>query len=468
MSRSSPPMTYPQTLDYLESLINYEKITRWAYKTSFKLERFGGFLKSIGDPQRSLRCVHVAGSKGKGSTCAFTAYMLREMGYSAGLYTSPHLNDLRERFRILRPDGRSADGRDPFEGMIPEETFSRLAGELMEANEKFSGGDREKGITYFEFCTALAFRYFAGENADYCVLETGLGGRLDATNCVEAAVAVITPVSYEHTQVLGRTLAEIAGEKAGIIKPAVNKKQLLEVISSPQMEPAAEVIRKRCAWTKAGLREVGKDITFKMDKGTFSVRGRFGEYDGLRVTLPGRHQVVNSAAALAAVEALAHRYRLKADIDSLRRGLYNTIWPGRCETVGRDPLIVIDGAQNRASAAALRETVTENYSFRRLILVLGLSADKDIRAVCRELVPLSGTVVVTRADNPRACGTELLEKEILRAARSCGGPVKVIKTVSVREALEKAGAEAEKEDMILVAGSLFLAGEARDAVAGRL
>ena len=461
-------MTYPQILDYLESLINYEKVSRWAYKTSFKLERFAGFLKRVGDPQRGLRCVHVAGSKGKGSTCAFTAYMLREMGYSVGLYTSPHLSGLRERFRILRPGARSADGRDPFEGMIPEETFSRLAGELIEANGESGGGDGEKGVTYFEFCTALALRYFSRENVDFCVFETGLGGRLDATNCVEAAVAVITPISYEHTRVLGRTLAEIAGEKAGIIKPAVNKKQLLEVISSPQMEPAAEVIRKRCAWTKAGLWEVGKDITFKINDGTFGVKGRFAEYGGLRVTLPGKHQVVNSVTALGAVEALAHRYRLQTDIDSLRRGLYNTVWPGRCETIARDPLILLDGAQNRASAAALRETVKESFSFRRLILVLGLSADKDIRAVCRELVPSADTVIITRADNPRACGTDVIEKEVLRVTGRLGGRVKVVKTVSVGEAMEKAKSGADKEDMILVAGSLFLAGEARDVITGRL
>ncbi len=197
------------------------------------------------------------------------------------------------------------------------------------------------------------------------------------------------------------------------------------------------------------------------------MKGRFAEYGGLRVTLPGKHQVVNSVTALGAVEALAHRYRLQTDIDSLRRGLYNTVWPGRCETIARVPLILLDGAQNRAAAAALRETVKESFSFRRLILVLGLSADKDIRAVCRELVPLADSVVITRADNPRASGTDVIEKEVLRVSERLGGCVKVLKTVSVGEAMEKAKSEAEKEDMILVAGSLFLAGEARDVITGR-
>jgi len=460
-------MTYRQSLNYLESLINYERITRWTYKTSFKLERFRDFLDAIGNPQRRLRCVHVAGSKGKGSTCAFIAYMLKEAGCSVGLYTSPHLSELRERFRILRP-GETADKGDVFEGMIAEDVFSGLVGSLKEAAESFSGGDKEKGITFFEFCTALAFRYFAGENVDFCVLETVMGGRLDATNAVEAVLSVITPISYEHTQVLGRTLAEIAGEKAGIIKPAVNKKQVLEVISSPQMEPAAEVIRKRCSWTKAGLWEVGKDIPFSVEDGKFCVKGRFGRYDGLRVGLPGRHQMVNACVAVAAVEAVAHKYKLKADVDSLRRGLYNTLWPGRCEVISRDPLIILDGAQNKASAAALKETVTDNFSCRRRILVLGISADKDIRGICRELIPLAETVIITKADNPRACDSDLIEKEVLRVERLTGGTPSIFKTGSVKEALEKAAAEAAGEDLILVAGSLFVAGEARDVITKRL
>ncbi|MFA5319620.1 MAG: folylpolyglutamate synthase/dihydrofolate synthase family protein [Candidatus Omnitrophota bacterium] len=459
-------MTYRQSLDYLGSLINYERITRWAYKTSFKLERFRDFLDTIGNPQRRLRCVNVAGSKGKGSTCAFIAYMLKESGCSVGLYTSPHLSDLRERFRILHP-GEPPDSGDVFEGMIPEDVFSGLVGSLRTANESFSGGDKGKGITFFEFCTAMAFQYFARENVDFCVLETGMGGRLDATNVVEAVFAVITPISYEHTQVLGRTLAEIAGEKAGIIKPAVNKRQVLEVISSPQMEPAAEVIRKRCSWTKSGLWEMGKDIPFSVKNGEFCVKGRFGRYDGLKIRLPGRHQVVNACAALAAVEAVAHRYKIKADVDSLRRGLYNTLWPGRCEVVSRGPLIVLDGAQNKASAAALKEAVMDNFSGKRRILILGISADKDVRAVCRELVPWADTVIITRADNPRACDTGVIEKEVLRVERLTGGSPAVLKTSSVKEALEKAAAEAASEDVILVAGSLFVAGEARDVITKR-
>ncbi len=246
-------MTYSEATHYLESLINYEKIPVYPYKESFKLERIENFLRVIGNPQRSLKCIHVAGTKGKGSTSAFIAYILRQAGFKTGLYTSPHLSDFRERIRILKrrsvnlrfgsttlTTSRSRQavskrqkGCD-FEGMIERKDLTRLVGKLKPAVEKYNQSSGYGPLSFFEVYTALAFVYFKEKNTDFVVLETGLGGRLDATNVVKPLVCAITPISLEHTQKLGNTLREIAAEKAGIIK---NCQSI--VISAPQEREAA-------------------------------------------------------------------------------------------------------------------------------------------------------------------------------------------------------------------------------------
>ena len=213
-------MTYPETTRYLESFINYEKIPAYPYKESLKLERIKNFLAAIDNPQNALKCIHIAGTKGKGSTCAFVAYILRAAGYKVGLYTSPHLSDFRERIRILSYQS-SAFSSQPvvdFEGMISKNELTGLVEKLKPEIEKYNKNSKYGPLSFFEVYTTLAFIYFKEKKVDFAVLETGLGGRLDATNVVEPLVAAITPISYEHTQKLGVTLREIAAEKAGIIK----------------------------------------------------------------------------------------------------------------------------------------------------------------------------------------------------------------------------------------------------------
>ncbi|MBM3255805.1 MAG: bifunctional folylpolyglutamate synthase/dihydrofolate synthase, partial [Candidatus Omnitrophica bacterium] len=212
-------MTYPETLAYLDSFINYEKIANYPYKESIKLERINNFLNIIGNPQDSLKSIHIAGTKGKGSTCAFISYILREAGYKVGLYTSPHLLSFRERIRILQPyrQGEERTAEVDFEGAIPEEDLIRLVDYLRPKIEEYNISSPLGQLSFFEAYTALAFVYFKEQGVDFAVLETGLGGRLDATNTVNSLASAITPISYEHTQKLGNSLREIASEKAGII-----------------------------------------------------------------------------------------------------------------------------------------------------------------------------------------------------------------------------------------------------------
>ena len=466
-------MTYPEALQYLNSFVNYEKEKDYPYRKSFKLEKMEGFLKLLKNPQESLSCLHIAGSKGKGSTCAFIAYILREAGFKIGLYTSPHLVDFRERIRILskqqkpetsnqsapakrsgpgKPEGR--ERRTEFEGMISKKEIVNLIERLKPFIEKYNRTSQYGSLTFFEVYTTLAFIYFKEKKVDFAVLETGLGGRLDATNVVNALVSVLTPISYEHMQKLGETLKAIAAQKAGIIK--VHSSQFTVhspvVITAPQEEEAIKVIRKKCKKVGAKLSEIGKDIRYRKTKNGFSVKGIYGRYADLRIRLIGSHQLINAVVAISAVRAL-QSYSIKVGIDSIRRGLYNTVWPGRCEVLSRNPLVVLDGAQNLASAGALKEAVKENFNYGRLILVLGISNDKDRAGICGQLDELADEIILTKADSPRAVEPGCLAKYFKDKKTHIAGTVK--------EALGLAVKKANARDLVLVTGSLFVAGEAR-------
>jgi len=460
-------MTYSQAICYLESFINYEKIASYPYKSSLKLERFRDYLSRIGNPQRHLRCINVAGTKGKGSTCAFIAYILNRSGFKAGLYTSPHLSDFRERIRILpvplqnkrvdtfaasTPPGINlqANRRIDFEGMISKRELSGLISSLRPSIDKYNKKSRLGALSFFEVYTAVAFCYFKDKKVDFAVLETGLGGRLDATNTVEPLVSVITSISYEHTQKLGNTLAQIAAEKAGIIKAVQGG---LPVISAPQVKEVLAVIKKKCVDVNASLFSVGKDIKFRQIKSRAEIKGLLGTYKGIKLNLSGRHQLINAASAVGAVESLKLR-GFKIPPESIKSGLKNTLWPGRCEAVSEDPLVVLDGAQNIASMKALKAALGENFPYRRLILVLGVSKDKDIAGICREVSGAADEVITTQSKNPRAYPAKKL------AAYFRGK--KAVPVTGVREAAKLALRIAQKDDLIVFTGSLFVVGEARE------
>ncbi|MCX5702366.1 MAG: bifunctional folylpolyglutamate synthase/dihydrofolate synthase [Candidatus Omnitrophica bacterium] len=459
-------MTYPETIKYLESFINYEKIPAWPYKKSLKLERIKDFLETIGNPQDNLSCIHIAGTKGKGSTCAFVTHILREAGYKVGLYTSPHLSDFKERIRILKPKGASLapQEKEDFEGMILKNELTDLVNELKAPIDKYNKKSKYGPLSFFEIYTSLAFAYFKEKNVNFVVLETGLGGRLDATNVVNPLVVAVTPISYEHTQKLGVTLREIAAEKAGIIKKhqdtlptgrqAKTQGHKLMVISAPQEKEAIEVIRKKCQDVGAKLYEVNKDIFYEAQSEGFNVIGLFGEYPCLKIRFLGKHQLINATVAVGVIEAL-RPYNTYIGIDSIRSGLYNTIWPGRCEIISKNPMIVLDGAQNIASSRALKKAIKDNFEYKRLILTLGISNDKDIKGICSELSGLADEVVLTKANNSRATEPKILAKFFKHK--------NVHMTLNVKEAQTLVCGMAKKEDLILVCGSLFVVGEFRDA-----
>lgn len=468
-------MTYPEVIKYLESFINYERISHYPYKQSFKLERIEEFLNNLGDPQDKLKSIHIAGTKGKGSTCAFIANILRQAQFKAGLYTSPHLSDFRERIRILNPSPERRFSLFEYEGMISEEELIALVEKLRPDIDKYNSQSIYGALSFFEVYTALAFEYFKEKEVDFAVLETGLGGRLDATNTVNSLIAAITSISYEHTRQLGRTLTEIASEKAGIIKSSsqltAHSLQLIThnlqavVITAPQEKEVIEVIRNRCKKEDAILYEIGKDITFERvelcrNYQCFDINGVFGKVTDLKINLLGTHQIINATLAAAVVLALNKFFKVRLKLEAIKNGLYNTIWPGRFEIISKKPLVVLDGAQNLASAKALRETVNERFPGKRIVLVLGVSKDKDIAGICKELCPLACEIILTQADNPRAADVDTIKQTI--SSQLTASSSQLYKAKRVEDAIELAKKRTRVEDLILVTGSLFLVGEARE------
>jgi len=331
--------------------------------------------------------------------------------------------------------------------MITPRAFASLARELRSTIRRYRAGRCPYGVpTFFELITALAFLHFRNKKVGCAVIETGMGGRLDATNTVRPLVCVITPISFDHVDILGKTLGRIAREKAGIIKGRGG----LSVVCSPQMRGARGVIRARCARTRSRFIPAGTGVKVNARTGTFSVTAGTRTYSGLKITLAGRHQVSNAATAVAAAEQLRLR-GFKITRASVRGGLLNALWPARCEVLGRRPLVIIDGCQNRASALALRAAVREQYRFQRLILVFGMSSDKDLEGTSRALAGIADEVILTRACHPRASDTRRLE---------CFFKGKTVyHSRSVAEAKRKARVIARPGDLILACGSLFVAGE---------
>jgi len=410
-------------------------------------------LERLGSPQKELRVLHVAGSKGKGSTCAFLAEILRSAGYQVGLYTSPHFYDVRERIRILTPTQKPRRNDRFLEGCIPVADFDRLIKSLRPVLDEEIFIQRYGKPTYFEVLTAAALCYFYRRGVDFVVLETGLGGRLDATNITEAVVAGLTPISLEHTQILGRTLKSIAREKAAIIKKGQ------QVVIARQSAEALAVIQERCRRVGAKKTCLGKEIRF--ERFEFSLRGQVFVVTtpvrtyALVTMLAGGHQLENAAVAIGMVEALEGQGFVVGP-EAIRRGVARATWPGRFEIVAQKPGVILDCAHNPHSMQVLAETLREIFPTQKVYLVLGLSSDKDWAGVCRKIFPAVDDVILTQAQHSRA----LVWSK--RKVASLGLGKRARSTSNLAEAMHLLKNEAKAHEIILIAGSIFLVAEARE------
>jgi dihydrofolate synthase/folylpolyglutamate synthase len=365
------------------------------------------------------------------------ASILIKSGYRTGLYTSPHLLSIRERIQV--------NGQP-----IAEDEFARLTGTLKPEVEAINKAGEFGELTTFEILTALAFACFRDKQADYQVLETGLGGRLDATNVVQPEVCVITSISYDHVDVLGDTLPRIAGEKAGIIKPGST------AVTAPQPPEAMEVLEETCRQRGVKLVRVGNDVTWQRESSrpegqSFTVRGVKVLYH-LTVPRLGEHQLENADAAVSAAEALAER-GAAITADTIADGLANVIWPGRLQILGRKPWVIVDGAHNGDSMRRLVMAIRKYYTFAKAIVIFGASSDKNIAAMVAELASLPDRVIVTRSHHPRAVAVERLAEEFSRQ----GMVVEVSENVA--SAMELALTTAGASDLVCATGSLFLVAE---------
>ena len=450
-------------LRFLDDRINYERALSVPYRErEFKLERMRELLARIDDPQDALSIVHVAGTKGKGSTAAMLGAVLSAAGYRAGVFTSPHLYRLEERIAV---DGRPCSAAELVE------LIDRLkpAVEAMEKAAAASDPD-EIGPTYFEITTAMALLHFARRKVEAAVLEVGLGGRLDSTNVCRPLVSAITSISFDHTLQLGNTLESIAREKAGIVKPSV------PVVSGVVDRQPREVIREVCRRQGCRLSELEVDFDFTYDpprrlesapamgRLDFRYRGRGREsgYRDLSLRMLGHHQAANAAVALAVVAEL-QQAGWEISETAVRTGLAEVVWPARVELLSRRPAVVIDAAHNPASIDALLRVLQESFSVRRRLLVFATTQEKDVRGMLGRLLGQFDEVVFTRyLNNPRAVPPEELDAMALelsgRRYRVCSGP---------GDAWGEAGRLAAPEDLICVTGSFFIAAEMRQQIGAR-
>jgi dihydrofolate synthase/folylpolyglutamate synthase len=424
-----------------ESLAYLYGLRRFGMRLDLEVPR--RLLDRLGSPQRAYPIVHIAGSNGKGSTAAITESILRAAGLRTGLYTSPHLVDFAERIRVNgRPIGPRALAR-VVAGVRPHgEEAARRAG---------------RPATFFEITTAMALVHFAEAGVDAAIVETGLGGRFDATNVLVPAVCAITPIALEHRKQLGRTLGAIAREKAGILKCGV------PAVSAAQEHAARDVLARRARTVGAPLAFLGRDFhAGPVSEGIFDYKGFAFRLPGLRCGLAGSHQIGNAALALAACERLAES-GVAIGPEAMRRGVAAARWPGRLEIILRDgtgrPRVVVDGAHNPAAARAITDALPRAFSYRRLLLVSAAMADKDLgaltRALSREVLRTGGLVIATAPAFERAADPRRLADRFRRAG------ARAIALRTVPAAIDAALARARAGDLVLVAGSLYLVGEAR-------
>ncbi len=448
-------MTYPDAVEYLLSLIGPLR------SSNFGLERMQRLAAALGNPEKSFRVVHIAGTNGKGSTAAMIEACLRAAGHTTGLFTSPHLVRFNERIRL--------NGEE-----ISDSDFAATVDQVRAANDRLADElGPHSHPTLFESITAAAFCAFRNAGIEWGVVEVGLGGRLDATNIVQSELAVITPIHFDHEAYLGNGAAAIAGEKAGIVKPGLGESKT-RVVTAPQMPEALAVIEKRCAEVEASLVRVGSDWTAEnlshtdgryrfeavCNRGTCNTAT--GDRLPVELALAGEHQAENALTAIAALDCLRVEARGAASggiwEESIRAGLADVRWPGRLECLGTRPEILVDAAHNPSGARALAKFLQEHRAGRRMHLVYGAVRDKAIEEATGLLFPCVDRVILTRSKISRSLSPEgMLAMVDHHHENMSVAP-------NVREALERAKAGAAPDDVIVIAGSIFLVGEAKEVL----
>lgn len=421
-------MTYIETIDYLLGIRLFGQ--------KLGLETARQLLRLMGDPQNSLRFIHIAGTNGKGSVAAMAHAVLSAAGYKTGLYTSPHLVSFRERFQI--------NGKP-----ITKSDVVRLVEQIRPLSDAVAQDPEFRRPTFFETVTAMALQYFREQEVEVVVWETGLGGRLDATNVVTPLVSVITNIAFDHMQYLGETVSQIAAEKCGIIKPSVpvvTAAADVEALSVIQRAAGAScspltVIGEQIRWERLSEDETGQQLRLTRCRGNYGV---------LSVPLLGQHQTVNCATTVAALEASG----LEIGAGDVRHGLTKTSWPGRFQIVSHQPSVVLDGAHNAAAAERLAATLREHFGGQRLALILGVLRDKNYDQMCRILAPLAERIFCVPVNSERTSDPAQL------ADLCCAANAKATVTVSSRASDAYAQAKDGGSEVIVITGSLFLVGEA--------
>jgi dihydrofolate synthase/folylpolyglutamate synthase len=447
----APLRTLEDALRALSACTDYEKMQRTGRGYSrFNLRTISRLVASLGEPHRRFRSIHVAGTKGKGSTTHLLGRILQAAGERVGEYTSPHLHEVTERIRV--------QGRD-----IPGEALASI---LSRMSHELSSGAPDRP-TFFDFMTAIAFAYFADQGVDFAVVEVGLGGRLDSTNVLVPEVSVITSVSRDHTETLGESLAEIAAEKAGIVKPGVPVVTGVTAARSDGSLEAHRVIRQAAHLRGSPFLALGRDFDVGRVQAA-DVDGRLGirfrvdtwRTSALEIAMPvlGVHQARNAAVAVAAVDALRERGAVRLEDSAIAEALLRIRLPARIEILGERPIRLIDAAHNDASARATCEAIRLHFPGRRAVVCFGSARDKDIERILRELRPSAEAFVLTRAPSPRAADPE----EILPALS--GGGIRAEIRVDPAAALERAEELAGADGIVLVTGSFYLAGAVREVL----
>jgi dihydrofolate synthase/folylpolyglutamate synthase len=443
-------------LNYREAIEYIHTFNRFG--TKLGLANISKLLEIIENPHKGIKIIHVAGTNGKGSTCSMIESILRAAGYKVGLYTSPYLEIFNERIRLNGVNIGDSDIVRLIKDIKHGITIMEQQGHNIP--------------TEFEVVTALGFLYFKEKKVDFIVLEVGMGGRLDATNVVKPLVSVITPISYDHQQYLGETLQEIANEKCGIIKPDT------PVVTAEQEAEAMSVICDTCLKNKCHLTAVSnshvygqelRPIKYRVNSDNlngivFDLETPEKSYKSLEIKMLGLHQAGNAAVAVGAVEALS-QYGIQIGEEAIYTGLKSAKWPGRLETMGNNPILLIDGAHNLAGIKTLKDALERYFGSKTKILVLGILKDKDYFKMVKELTPIFDLIIATSPDSPRALSAEELKEAILESFKSddiesCSRP-RIYARQKIHDAVALSLQNAAEEDLVVFAGSLYMIGSVR-------